>query len=936
MNTNHRDTGRAEFTEARLTAYALGQLGEQERAAVEAQLVRNDKARRRVEEIRVLGKRVVQSARLGPPLQPSDELREAVERRLRTLEDRPMSTPREPLSPEKREKRLRLRRILLVAAGLLIVATPLYLVALVARSIYDREESDLASRSSQSTPADSTAFSVAGDQGKIDGSVRSSMPEGRQAPRGQSASGSAREAVAYAETKKEDARGGPAALGLARSAPQSTEDGDLRMMVTPRVIAEGEADVSLFESLSSDGRSSDVSSPSSYDSFHLLGIEAKDRGEVSGKSPDRYGYEALLQKGFGRVESLYESMTRPAPSQSPPATSPEVRLITSGGSQSGATGYGTAGTSHSEKTYYEAKGRTLRLAEEEAKPAPAAGPDNIRTGQSLHYLTPESEALGDALESMAPKLSTSDLAHKRGLERLSRQKPMADVPSEPAADVDFLAFRNLHHGRERGRTEFALHPDVPGTEQYEAIAENPFLSAEEHPLSTFSIDVDTASYANVRRFLNQGRLPPPQAVRIEEMVNYFQYDYPPPEDDVPFAVHTEVAQCPFNGDHRLVRIGLKGQEIDRSERGPSSLVFLLDVSGSMRDADKLPLVKQAMTLLVDQLTEDDRVAIVTYASNAGVQLESTGGHDRQRIRQAIDALQAGGSTHGSAGIQLAYRQAANYFVQGGTNRVILATDGDLNVGITDDDELVELIKEKAAGGVFLTVLGFGTGNLKDAKMEKLADHGNGVYAYIDNLREARRLLVEQLSGSLVTIAKDVKIQIEFNPAEVDRYRLIGYENRIMAARDFGDDKKDAGEIGAGHTVTALYEIVPAGGERAATDAQPELKYQRRPKPPLTRQAASGELLSLRLRYKLPEAQQSKLLEFVARDSDKRFGEASADFRFASAVASFGMVLRGSSHSGGATFEAVEEFAAGAVGDDPQGYRTELVDLVRRARQLRPR
>ncbi len=483
-------------------------------------------------------------------------------------------------------------------------------------------------------------------------------------------------------------------------------------------------------------------------------------------------------------------------------------------------------------------------------------------------------------------------------------------------------------------------PSGPGTEHYEGIADNPFLAVARQPLSTFSIDVDTASYANVRRFLNEGRLPPPDAVRIEEMVNYFQYDYAPPKDAAPFAVHLETAECPWRPDHRLVRIGLKGREIDRRERGPSNFVFLLDVSGSMGEPNKLPLVKQAMRMLVEQLHEDDRVAIVTYADGTGVRLPSARGNEKQRILDAIDALQAGGCTNGGAGIQLAYSQAAEHFVEKGTNRVVLCTDGDLNVGITSDDELVRLIQQKAKTGVFLTVLGFGTGNLKDSKMEKLADKGNGLYAYIDGLREAHRVLVEQMTGSLVTIAKDVKIQVEFNPAQVAGYRLVGYENRVMANRDFHDDRKDAGEIGAGHTVTALYEIVPASAARNDEnlgDSEHPLKYQRTPeaKPAreLTESAASGELLTVRLRYKEPDGVESRLIEFVAKDSEKRFGQASADFRFASSVAAFGLVLRGSPHRGRATLAAVEEYAASALGRDPNGHRAEFLDLVRKAKGL---
>jgi len=473
----------------------------------------------------------------------------------------------------------------------------------------------------------------------------------------------------------------------------------------------------------------------------------------------------------------------------------------------------------------------------------------------------------------------------------------------------------------------------PNTEQYVRIVDNDFRPVDQQPLSTFSIDVDTAAYANMRRFINEGRLPPPDAVRIEEMVNYFTYDYPPPIDAAPFSINMEAAECPWRPEHRLLRIGLKGREIDRRELGPSNIVFLLDVSGSMNEPDKLPLVKQAMRMLVEQLTEDDRVALVTYASGVGVPLPSARGNEQQRILDTIDSLQAGGSTHGSAGIELAYSQAAEHFVSKGINRVILCTDGDLNVGITNDDDLIKLIEQKAKSGVFLTVLGFGTGNLKDSKMEKLADHGNGLYAYVDSLREARRVLVEQMTGNLATIAKDVKLQIEFNPAEVAAYRLIGYENRVLANRDFDDDRKDAGEIGAGHSVTALYELVPAGRDLPSGDRP--LKYQRVPERNLTDAARRGELLTLRLRYKEPDEDESKLLERTLSDLGRRFGQASEDFRFAAAVAAFGMVLRDSIHKGDATLPAVEEYAAGALDRDPNGHRAEFLDLVRRARAIAP-
>ena len=481
--------------------------------------------------------------------------------------------------------------------------------------------------------------------------------------------------------------------------------------------------------------------------------------------------------------------------------------------------------------------------------------------------------------------------------------------------------------------------DAQAGERYARFDENRPRTPSEQPLSTFSIDVDTASYANVRRFLTSGRLPPPDAVRIEEMVNYFRYDYPQPGGDRPFSVTLEAAECPWHSGRRLVRIGLEGRDIDRRERPAGNLVFLIDVSGSMSAANKLPLVKQALAMLVEELTENDSVAIGTYAGDAGVKLPATSGDQKGKILTVIESLSSGGSTHGSAGINLAYEQAAERFIPGGVNRVILATDGDLNVGVTSDEALVDLIKQKAAGGTFLTVLGFGEGNLQDTKMEKIADNGNGAYAYIDGAREARKVLVEQLTGSTITIAKDVKIQVEFNPAQVASYRLLGYENRIMAAEDFRNDRKDAGEIGAGHSVTALYEIelVGDGGEGSA-GVEP-LKYQPpQPKPApeagLIDGETSRELLTVKLRWKKPDGDASTLDEVPLVDRGGAFEQASADLRFAGAVAAFGMVLRNSEYKGEATLPLVAKIAAGALGPDRGGYRAEFLDLVRKAETLR--
>ena len=486
-----------------------------------------------------------------------------------------------------------------------------------------------------------------------------------------------------------------------------------------------------------------------------------------------------------------------------------------------------------------------------------------------------------------------------------------------------------------------LKDDSSG-EQYAAIYENAFVQATGGAaLSTFSIDVDTASYANMRRFLNSGQTPPRDSIRIEELVNYFKYDYPQPKGDDPFSVNMELAGCPWNDSHKLLRVGLKGKDVHVKERPATNVVFLIDVSGSMNSAKKLPLLKRGFQMMVKQLGENDRVSIVTYAGNAGVALEPTTGDNTKKINEAIQRLTPGGSTHGSAGINLAYKLAQQHFITGGVNKVILATDGDLNVGVTADGALVDLIKQKASEGVFLTVLGFGTGNLQDGKLEKLADNGNGHYAYIDSNREAHRVLVQQLSGSLVTIAKDVKIQIEFNPAEVKSYRLVGYENRMLETKDFADDRKDAGEIGAGHTVTAIYEIEPTGGVAAAFVAPQGMKYQdsgTEAAPPkedsqrakLSDAAESGELATVALRYKQPDENTSKRIEFAIKNQEKSFTSASDDFRFAASVAGFGMLLRDSAHSGSASPQMILEMASQSMGDDTTGYRAEFVDLIRKA------
>ncbi len=518
------------------------------------------------------------------------------------------------------------------------------------------------------------------------------------------------------------------------------------------------------------------------------------------------------------------------------------------------------------------------------------------------------------------------------------------------------------------------------TESYAGISENGYRDPLREPYSTFSIDVDNASYSNVRRFINLGQEVPADAVRIEEMINYFKYDYPQPDGEHPFSVYTETGVSPWNKNHYLLHIGLRARDIDRSKLPPSNLVFLIDVSGSMNYANKLPLLKSAFSLLVNELRDEDRVAIVVYAGAAGVVLESTSGNNKEIIRQALDNLQAGGSTAGGEGLMLAYRIAEKNFIRGGNNRIILATDGDFNVGVSDNTSMEKLVEKQRGLGIYMTVLGFGMGNIKDDKMEIIADKGNGNYAYIDNIQEARRVLVQEFGGTLFTVAKDVKFQIEFNPAYVKAYRLVGYENRLLADQDFNDDTKDAGEMGAGHTVTALYEIIPAGSEETGLPTVDPLRYQGKgaataesgatatpaaaaasgaiaaAAAAAAKESGSGEsaaagysgyrtdesrpslknapreLCNIKLRYKEPDGLTSKLFSKTVGTDIKKAGETTDRFRFSAAVAEFGMILRNSKYRGNASVEDVVSLASGARGTDPDGYRAEFIRLVQAAKK----
>ena len=547
-----------------------------------------------------------------------------------------------------------------------------------------------------------------------------------------------------------------------------------------------------------------------------------------------------------------------------------------------------------------------------------------------------------ALHSSAPSESPDDRNAAAAIGGIveaddERLRIRADAASIAPARARYSLRSESQSGR-RGQALPELRPSgqgLPGRynrdfqrEGYDRIYENEFMAVGANPLSTFGIDVDRASYSNVRRFIRSGQLPPADAVRIEELINYFTYDLPNPEGPDPFLVRTEVGPAPWNPMHRLVRIGIQGQRMDTVDLPPSNLVFLVDVSGSMQPANKLPLLKSALRMLVNQLRPQDRVAIVVYAGAAGLVLEPTSGADKETILEALSRLEAGGSTAGGAGLRLAYDVARKHHMEGGNNRLILATDGDFNVGPSSDAEMIRLIEERRDQGTFLTVLGFGTGNLQDAKMEQIADHGNGNFAYIDSTHEAQKVLVQEFGGTLYTIAKDVKLQVEFNPARVQAYRLIGYENRMLAAEDFNDDRKDSGDLGAGHTVTALYEVIPTGVDTSTPiRGLDELRYQRTDER-VARE--SPEMLFVKLRYKDPNGSRSRLLSHAVRDVDV---VPSTDFTFAASVAAFGMILRDSKYRGAVDLAAVLRWARSSLGRDDEGYRREFVRMVEEAQRL---
>ncbi|MDI9445221.1 MAG: von Willebrand factor type A domain-containing protein [Planctomycetota bacterium] len=942
MSERDHQAFNGQFDEALLTAYALGELEGAELALVEAALKASPDASRAVDEIRVLAGYIREAAGHDERFVPSATLREEIESRLDQSAPRPAAEPLDRRARTGPSRRRPWMILALASAAVLVLAVAIPSLPLFQRGAPTGVAIGLP------PPDSSKSFEVAIAEEDTADEVLSAPVPGEPLSETLAGKATERSEKAAGQTIAGDpAASGPAAPKAAESPMESAaasadkyREGDVpeteaaRMLKAP--LAGQPADVAAEESPPAAARGREAAAAEPRRALSELKREAS--AVAAGESQDRL--DAVLERKPQAKQEAATPAAKPAAEEAakPAAVSlglnelkraPEqVKIV----AEPQSAGRGRA--------MHRGVVAGPRKAFSASVPPPAAGPAGDKAGREARIVVADEAVVGGrpvrAVEAAPAGARTPGaLAEDRGGGLGDGQVMGGGYGGFGGGGDDDRA----NEAKERAYSYSQVERLEAGrdAEQYASPEENAFQSPAVEPESTVSIDVDTASYANVRRLLQNNQVPPPGAVRIEEMVNYFSYDYPEPKRDHPFAVDMEAAGCPWNGNNRLVRVGLKAREVDAAQRGPSNLVFLLDVSGSMRDANKLPLVKDALAMLVDQLTEDDHVSIVTYAGQAGLALEPTEGTRRKQILERIEALQAGGSTHGSAGIQMAYDQALANFVPGGNNRVILCTDGDLNVGVTDDDELVGLIKEQASSGVFLTVVGFGTGNLKDAKLEKLADNGNGTYAYVDGLREARKVFVEQVSGRLVTVAQDVKIQIEFNPAEVAGYRLLGYENRLLAAEDFSDDLKDAGEMGAGDSVTFFYEIVPLRGERpelaGPAQRRADLRYQRVAGNELTAEAKSGELLTLKLRYKLPGEQQSRLLEFAVQDDGKSFGQASKEFRFAAAVASFGLVLRGSQYNRGLSLTAVEEFAAGAATDDPMGLRSEFVDLVRQARTL---
>lgn len=859
----------------RLTAYALGELDPNERAEVEAMLAESAEARTALEEIRETIGLLSRELTFEPALTLTMTQRQAVEQAVGV--EVPASETRATVVAPTSVKSARWVLIVRTATTVAVVAAVAVAVPWVSRGWRDGSQNPSAN-------ADRTVASTSSPN-------TSEIAEQRTGPLGHSS-------LAALDDSRSLILPSHSPDAFVASNGPDHPDAAVRMStgeVAGKSLSEGVAGESPF-------RASTDSIPGRQPLFETIDPVVASTPLLAGTGGDSRSKRNGI--GDGTSDSLASSIQLSGVAESKESRESEVQ-----GQQSGYAG--------------EAKTNPLKFGAGVGGPPLALYGEPDGKSDSLRLnLTPGvaesmggrvSVDLGRAAESDSKVATTFSVYGDRG-------EALADFEGRGKELKKLEESMESHEGRlARFRS---LKVAAPGTEAYEPIVENAFLTPLEQSLSTFSIDVDTASYANMRRFIQQGQLPPANAVRIEELVNYFRYDYPEPADGSPFSVNIDVATCPWNPQNKLARVGLKAKTIAEDKRPATNLVFLIDVSGSMAAENKLPLVKQALSVLVSKMGEDDQIAIVTYAGEAGLKLNSTSGSQRAVIQKAIDSLQSGGSTNGAAGINIAYDTAIQSFIKGGANRVILCTDGDFNVGVSDDNTLVEMIQEKAASGVFLSVFGFGMGNLKDAKLEKLADKGNGNYGYIDGLGEARKVFGEQLSGTLVTVAKDVKLQLEFNNSTVGAYRLIGYENRVLAAKDFDDDTKDAGEIGAGHTVTALYEIVP----KAAwlTQQTSDTNYAE-PKSDVN----DGRLFTVKLRHKLPDAETSeKSQDYAAMDSDTQLSDSNVDFRFAAAVASFGMQIRESKFRGNWTLQNVLSMADASLSTDRNGERTEFTDLVR--------
>ena len=936
----------------RLTAYALGELDPAEAAAVDALLADHDEARRFVDDVRETARLLSEHLRSEPAPGLTPAHREAIEVGLQPTVAAPSR-----LAPVFRRHPLAL---FAAAAGLAGLAATLSLSGRLAspRTKNAGEPASgwfFASRSPFASEPDESGVFKQSRLGRSKLLAKSVTQPG--AGYGYEGYGEGQPRAEFAA----DASDGPRAQNLGVPAPAPAEPG-LGRAQTRSTLASEDPSKSLFRARLQDGANVTYQE---VDKIAIAGPKARaNRSEYGTRFDQTRAKEAAIDdpetqfNGIKYANSFAETTAQRLAKQAAVASAGQV-----GVPPAGAAPFGL-------KTEALARSQSAGLPKPAAAPAgaaPAASPQPGQKAKAGEQLALRAQTYNGRLNrpnnannagpftrGSAAMIPPSQPGQPRGQPGAN---PGAENNGPPNANQPQAQGINAPNAAANANANPANQPP-PTPAEPEALAlgdaapdafhespDNPFAAVSAEPLSTFSIDVDTASFTHVRRSLNGGRMPEPGSVRVEEMLNYFPYHDPAPAEgaDHPLACSAEVAACPWNPDHRLARVALATTPIPQAGRPPSNLVFLVDVSGSMDKPDRLPLVKSSLHRLVEELGENDRVGVVVYAGVAGLYLPSTPCTRKAEILSAIEDLSPGGGTNGAAGIQLAYDQAAANFLKGGTNRVVLATDGDFNIGVADDDGLVRLIEQKRQGGVGLSVLGFGMGGVKHDKLESLADKGNGHFAYIDNADEAEKVLVREMGATLVNVAKDVKLQVEFNPTRVGAYRLIGYENRLMKAQEFRDDAKDAGEVGAGHHVTALYELVPPGKVGQAVAAAPvTLKYQKPAVPAAAVVAdadaadASGrESFEVRVRYKRPAEETGREFALGVVDPAGDFSRASGDFKFASAVAGFGMLLRQSPHKGSLTYAGVLEIADSAKADDPYGYRRELVDLVRKAQALTP-